>query len=341
MKKIIQTGIAFIMAFLVMNMICLLWNYYPKTYSSENNYSQVVLEPGSKIISSREGFTILNVDSHGYVNENLPLSADGYILICGSSMVEGAQVLENKRYSALLNSRLTGKDELVVYNMGRSGYSYLDIIKGFPSIVREFPESKAIVIDVMNGNFTIEDVWDSLNAREYSEADLAENINWDNLGIRQSIRTVSPFLYNLWLKIALIKPNKTSIGFYRIQEKNELDDDDNSSNYYEPFVATMEYMKSIYDEEIIIAYHPDVFLAENGTLEIVKNNFVADMKMACEKTGIIWVDCSKQIEQEYKSEQRLPYGFNNTSFGGGAHLNETGHRIMADTLYPYLEEIIK
>lgn len=40
--------------------------------------------------------------------------------------------------------------------------------------------------------------------------------------------------------------------------------------------------------------------------------------------------------REYKEKLVLPYGFSNTKPGYG-HLNEAGHQMVADVLYPLLK----
>lgn len=286
--------------------------------------------------------TNLLVDSNGYVNQEKPLSENGYVLVMGSSMVEGAQVAQDKRYTDLLNQKFAKKGELVVYNMGRSGCSYTDIMKGFSAAIKEFPDAKAVIIDVMDANYSPEDVRAGLEQREFNESDLAKNIDWNQLGIKQEIRTTSPFLYNLWLKLSQIRLIKhDNKVFYNKSIKNAGKSDSVNNDCFNEFVSTMEMAKQSFNGSIIIVYHPFLLLNESGSINITKAEFVDDMKAACAASGVIWVDCSKPFEEEYVQSYRLPYGFHNTSFGGWAHMNETGHSIMADVLYPYLVEILE
>lgn len=340
MTNIIRNIGVFACAFVCINIACFFWNYYPKMYTRGSCYSSNILQPGSKIVSAKEGFTILNIDEHGFPNQDLPLSDEGYVLVMGSSMVEGAQVMQHKRYTDLLNQKLSNGEKLVVYNMGKSGYLYTDVVRGFSSALQEFPDSKAIVIDVMDREMAPEEIEHSIEQREYVQQDLAFNVDWNQLGIKQEIRTISPFLYNLWLKLSLIK--KPEIN-YKICETKQLGskEDLKQTDYYESFVKTMEYIKSIYDGQVIIAYHPSVTLQVDGQMDVKRAEFADDLKRACQDEDMIWLDCTQQMEEIYQDTYKVPYGFNNTAFGGGAHMNETGHQIMADMLYPCLEEILK
>lgn len=338
--KILRYISAFLAAFICINIACIFWNYYPKMYTRSSCYSSNILQPGSKIISAKEGFTILNIDEHGFANQDLPLSDEGYVLVMGSSMVEGAQVMQNKRYTDLLNQKLSNGKELVVYNMGKPGFLYTDVVRGFSSALQEFPDSKAVVIDIMDREMTPEDIENGIVQREYKVEDLAFNVEWNDLGIKQNIRTISPFLYNLWLNLSLIK--KPEIN-YKIYETKQIEpqEDLKQTDYYGSFVKTMDYIKSIYDGQVIIAYHPSVTLQVDGQIHVNRVEFADDLKRACQDENMIWLDCSQQMEEIYKDTYEVPYGFNNTAFGGSAHMNETGHQIMADMLYPCLEEILK
>lgn len=54
-QKIMPIVFAVACALILMNILCFYWNFYPKTYNSDKNYSKVVLEPGGHIVSCKEG----------------------------------------------------------------------------------------------------------------------------------------------------------------------------------------------------------------------------------------------------------------------------------------------
>ena len=43
------------------------------------------------------------------------------------------------------------------------------------------------------------------------------------------------------------------------------------------------------------------------------------------------------MNEHFQQSREIPYGFRNTAMGTG-HLNEAGHRLIAQTLYTYLKE---
>ena len=59
-------------------------------------------------------------------------------------------------------------------------------------------------------------------------------------------------------------------------------------------------------------------------------------KSCCEKYNIDFIDAGSSFLSEYNNDNKLPYGFMNTAYGQG-HLNETGHKIMADMINEALE----
>ena len=58
----------------------------------------------------------------------------------------------------------------------------------------------------------------------------------------------------------------------------------------------------------------------------------------CEKHGIDVIDTGFRFQKLYETEGQLPYGFANTAPGEG-HLNALGHRILAEEIIAYLEEL--
>ncbi len=61
-------------------------------------------------------------------------------------------------------------------------------------------------------------------------------------------------------------------------------------------------------------------------------------KQACEDNGIVFLDTTEAFLQLYYEEQVLPNGFCNTAIGVG-HLNQYGHRIIAQLLTALIEEM--
>ena len=58
----------------------------------------------------------------------------------------------------------------------------------------------------------------------------------------------------------------------------------------------------------------------------------------CEENGIYFISMTERFLNEYAKDYTIPYGFMNTSVAKG-HLNENGHRMLADEVYRLITRI--
>ena len=89
----------------------------------------------------------------------------------------------------------------------------------------------------------------------------------------------------------------------------------------------------------IILMHERFFENEDGNIimemdEVYKKAF----KECCAVNNINVIDASSDMVAEYKENSGFSYGFSNSTPGEG-HLNKTGHRIVAETVYKYINEM--
>ena len=89
-------------------------------------------------------------------------------------------------------------------------------------------------------------------------------------------------------------------------------------------------MKREIDEEIEIK--------EDATISLVYSKTWDVFKEACLSNGIDVIDSGEDILKMYEEDQRVPYGFANTTMGTG-HLNAIGHEMLADEIIEYLEKM--
>ena len=89
----------------------------------------------------------------------------------------------------------------------------------------------------------------------------------------------------------------------------------------------------------IIVYNSSVLIKEDGSAytdtNAAKHNAFARL---CEEKGICFIDLCPRFIQLYETEHLLPYGFSNTSPGGG-HINKVGHRIFAEEVCKAIQEM--
>lgn len=97
-------------------------------------------------------------------------------------------------------------------------------------------------------------------------------------------------------------------------------------------------IRSQYDGPIVFVYHPNTEIENDGTVKIVRSQTLDIFKEVCAGTNIDFIDTGDAFLEHYNKYYELPYGFSNTTPGSG-HLNEVGHKIMADAIIDYLEEV--
>ena len=118
--------------------------------------------------------------------------------------------------------------------------------------------------------------------------------------------------------------------------------DEGSASRWDGYEAEMDaalaLIRSEFDGPIAFVYHPSVTLLPDGTMRLFYSDTWEIFCGLCEKNGIDVIDTGPRFLACYEGEHRLPYGFANTAPGSG-HLNAVGHRIVAEEIISYLEEL--
>jgi hypothetical protein len=101
----------------------------------------------------------------------------------------------------------------------------------------------------------------------------------------------------------------------------------------------MELIRAEYDGEIIFIYHSQTIVLEDGSIAFAEDKLFDVFKKACDDNNIRVVDMRPVFVEYYTKETKLPYGFANTKPGNG-HLNKLGHKLVAESLIPCIEEVM-
>ena len=89
---------------------------------------------------------------------------------------------------------------------------------------------------------------------------------------------------------------------------------------------------------IIIFYHSDITLSEDGQIKNSTNpEKLNAFSRECSDQDITFVNLTPVFQAHYQQTYELPCGFINTAVGVG-HLNQTGHRMIADCLCDIINE---
>lgn len=336
---------AMLVAFLLVNGICFYYYSMPGWLYRSGNATRVIDNPYSTLRQHMEGGGALHVDGAGYLNPDLPLKESGYVLALGASHTAGKEMKEEERYTSLLNEMLGDGDSLTVYNMGTDGHYYPRLVNGFHAAIQEFPHSSAVILEIGTTSYWRSELKSCLNQREFDERQLGAALVAD-----QSPAQRLRFLLKEKLPFLTLLKNKQFVGWgldfstaFGLRQAaapaaEKSSDITDMEEYFEAINKTMRLMRGQYDGKIIIIYHPEATLEEDGSISFADEaETTAAFQRASEENNISFVNVQDAFQKAYDEKREVPYGFENTAFGEG-HLNRYGHRILAQALYPLLKE---
>ena len=325
--QILQWIVAVIIAILIVNLFCFVYNRNLAWIDRDKAATIGIWYPNKILVKGTEGYGIYKVDKNGYLNDDLPL-VNNYILVVGSSFTQGKEVQNGKRYTDLLNERFGYTEELLFYNVSQDAFSLPDIIKGFEALTQEFPDSSKIIIEIGDTLFSEEELNDSKNFREYDKNQkgsiIISDLNYKTQ-TKYNIKNYFPVIFN----IKEVIKNKFK------KEETQQQYDYNEETYSEILNEGLQNIKSIYNGEIIIIYHPKITIEKNGTMNLIHDKAYDIFKEVCAKEKIEFIDVGEAFYEEYMNNYKLPYGFINTVPIEG-HFNRYGHEIMANEIYKVL-----
>lgn len=326
--QIIQWIVAIIVVSLIMNFALAFYNRTAGWIDRTKGATMSIYNPNSFLLYGAEGYGFHKIDRKGYINSKEIVDKD-YILVVGSSFTQGEGVISGERYTDLLNKMMGYKDKAYVYNVSQDGYLLPDILKGFSSLIKEFPKSKKIIIEINKSSFAEKEFKNALKQREYDSSQNGENIRKllsPKQKISIAIKEYSPLIYNIYLKMKEIK---------EVQTNNKKVDNHKYMEYQSVVNDVLKKVSSMYDGEIIILYHPSLFIKKGGIVLQKDATFNSFVKV-CKKNNIKVINMGPKFEEEYKKYHKIPVGFANSSMGVG-HFNKDGHKMVAEELYKYVK----
>lgn len=341
-SQLIQWGSAAVVALLICNMLAFVYERPVGWIELQQGATHSIWRPGALLIHGIEGRGVYTVDSNGYINENKKLG-NKYTIVIGASHTQGKEITKGERYSDLLNEALTSEtDELAVYNLSSDAYFFPDIIQGFSASVQAFPNAERVIIETGSIQYEADVIEKAMDQRIFDENQMGAGV-FSSSSAKEKIK--------FWIKetFPLISRYKGQLETYQSQKMNvakenkevkknikEAGEKFDIISYKQSMNKALRLIRNEFDGEIIILYHPNVTLGEDGmsvTTSIVDDIFTE----LCKDNNIVLINVADQFLEEYESNYLVPYGFNNTSMGVG-HLNKEGHRMIAQAVMKHIEE---
>lgn len=328
-KKFVSICVAFLLAFLVVNSVLFVYKRTVSWIDTPNGVCLGLRKPHSTLILGTEGYGITKIDSYGFTNQDFPL-ADEYILMMGASHTQGKEINSSCRYATIVNNALTDNRELRAFSIACDGNFLPSIIKHFKSAIENYPDSKCITIEISGTDYSVEELKKSViqtervDTRSASELFASQSMS-DR--VKNLIKEDIPLVSMVKSHIETSRRANTA-GGYSV----------NAEEYRAVITECLSLIRCQYDGPIVFVYHPVTEIQNDGSIKIVRSQTLDIFREACENTGIDFIDTGDAFLKYFNEYYELPYGFANTTPGSG-HLNEVGHKIMADTIIDYLEEV--
>lgn len=330
LMKIVKAVAAAAVGLVLLDLFCA-WYYNPASYEwDEARATDVIREPGAFTSRANEGFSSTIIDENGYVNSQVPGEDGVFVLMMGSSHVEGLYVPQGDGVTAQLQSRLqeSGLDGFV-YNIGISGHELPRNVNNLDRALTRFAPSGYVVLEtrtvVHNANLLF-GVLDGKLHRNGSTKVVFSKLISD----RPLVRTIYRQLLNLRSAEAAENDAGEEVNAEELEVSQELLD-----LYMETLSRLMRLVREVTDAHgvtPIIYYHPTLQLQEDGSVTTDTFQPALDIyKAACAQERIAFLDMTDAFLEAYETEHILPHGFINTRPGTG-HLNADGNRIIAEAL---------
>lgn len=334
MKKVIVNWIcAFCASFALINVVAFVYNHDAKWLKRDGGATEGIYAPGHFVLRTDEGVGFSRVDKNGYLNSSTNIG-DDYIIAFGKSQTNAVEMLPGQRYVDKLNTILEkNKDCRRVYCVARGGNTFSDLICGFKALVQEFPNASTIIMEISYLD-SAEEIRSSLNQREYNEM-MTPDYLLDHQEASDIIAgVIKEYFPILAYYVNYVFPHQKLFvhnAFWQAGAKMHVANEA-ANAIDEELDKALALIRSEYDGNIIILYHPDVGIEKTGEMSILYDSSYNKLEQCCLRNGIELCDSGEAFLAAYRFDYSVPYGFWNTQMGVG-HLNYKGHDVIAKLLY--------
>lgn len=317
----IKSILAMAIAFIVLNLICMLYCNFAIHNPSETGSTDYVWEKNKFYSRGTEGFAYGVTDSNGFNNLKTFEKGDIDVLVMGSSHMEAFNVSQHKNTVTLLNNKFRDANiDMNAYNIGISGHVLVRCLNNAEKAIDEFMPKKYLVIETSS-------VAPDITLMEDVLAGTLKPIQSHNSGIVGKLQKF-PFLRRTYNQLENLMKNSDG-------KEPETDAIQAGEECYILLDKLLEKVVSKCDKKgikLVILYQNALNINKSGEVLSQDNtNDIENFKSICEKHNATFVDMYEDFKQNYIQTANLPHGFSNSRIGRG-HLNETGHSIIADRL---------
>lgn len=331
-KKIFYYFGIFLLASLVANGICYFYYNIPISTANHEKFTSAKYVPSDHNVQGTEGYGNISIDANGFNNQVDFAIDEAEILFIGSSQTEARQVDTNKNYVSIINQEYPAAK---AYNLGISGEKFSSIFFRIKPLKEKFPHAKVFVFE-MNAMPSLADL-------QNIETLLSED-NIDNMpGKAMGWRNNNPVMLKATEMIPIVRLLKWNYFLTQERKKDETKGElkiELDADAYEQQLRRVLLLgkEKAGTTEIIIFNLAHTKLNQAGDVEIIPDKGENEIfQKVCSDISMTYIDMAEPFREAYKKEHVLPYGFLNSPIGTG-HLNQYGHRIIANTLEKVLKD---
>ena len=245
----------------------------------------------------------------------------------GSSHVEAFNVAQDKNFVSLLNEKFReSKIDLNAYNIGVSGHKLVRCLYNAENAIEEFHPTQYLIIETSSEDFDINELEEALERK-------LQTIE-SNFGGIMGVLQKFPFLRCVYKQV---KNTNT-----KEKESEVINNDKNTEEVQDrSFGELLSRVMEKCNEEgicVIIVHNSPLNFDKYGKIREQDDKDSIEMfSRECKDNDIIFVNMYDLFSDNFNQNFEIPHGFSNSKIGSG-HLNECGHRLIADALYSVICE---
>lgn len=324
--KAVAAGVT---AFVILSLFCVLYYNPPVHTAAADGATGYTRMSDTFWARGTEGFAMGRTDERGYNNSYPADGRDVSILMMGSSQTEGLYVNEDACASYLLNEYFAADgSRRYVYNIGMSAHTIYRNVSNLETALELYAPADYVALET--GVLS----YDSLELQQALGHTMPELPTGTGYPLLDALQT-NPYLKLLYQQLSNYRNQETdgsaSGEGYDVLSPETVPVDEQLLGY-------VAQTARAYGCQAIIYYIPEMQLDEDGELLFAATGTTREQyARLCREHGILFVDMTDRVKELYEQEHVLPCGFANTGLDYG-HLNEEGHRLLADAIYDAVME---
>lgn len=327
---ILKCIVAFVISLGILSLVGLVYQHSGVHITNPSGATDYKWEPYQYKSTMVENYSWIKMDEHGFNNAYAVKKDTIDILLMGSSHMEAVEVAADKNVGYLLNEKL---DEKYTYNVGTSGHTLYTCVKNMEAAVKEYSPQEYVMVETDRLELDIDEMHKVLQ-REY------KTIPSYDKGLMYVLQKSVPSIKNLYNQLDLWR--KVDVDYEDskddIAEAEESIIDDSYDEVLSDFLDMANVPVRMSGATLVIFYQPPTQIDKNGVLKNSTNeNLQKVFEELCREKNIVFIDMTEAFETLYRKHNKLAHGFYNTAVGVG-HLNEDGHRVIAEKLADYISK---